>query len=537
MALTKEDKIPRLDRVMIIDTKNIDLERALINLFMLLKHGGAYPSSRTGIADRTTDLLTKWLCQDPNFPGFSQYPEVVKEWLETDFLDLVNRGTDKEALAAPRPIHLNAYKLRNARHCKDYGASAQLYRLLADENDQLPRRLREFLLKGCDPTTDKFQGNTDAVDIETLTILRLADREGKDAPGPERVPVYAPLCTGQGRLLRNDIRRLLRYENVIPRPMLVEYLKTLCGLHLALFVRRLAYQIGTWMRHRSVTLECSQCPVDPMRETPLEGCPFPLEFIIDMGDQPNTRMASLSQASAQEHFAAMDDFIRNLMGLTKLIQYIDTSGYQAPTSLALVSKALEVYAADDPDFRGYCRAKLSTIIGVPPDGRFERIRDQFKDDPFHAYLECILLERFSWHRGYFRQMFRSLLSNNHDTGMLVSGRSLRSPVRFHLGTRLLETLVQIAVLKPYKQESSREWLFRSEPMLVSDLLNWLRHRYGIAIGAAQVQGRSSLAPTDLKALRENEEHFKEKLREIGFFTDLSDAFNSQRVMPRYRVGE
>jgi hypothetical protein len=537
MALTKEDKIPRVDRVMIIDTKTIDLDRALINLFMLLKHGGAYPSSRTGIVDRTTDMLAKWLCEDPNFSGFAQYPEVVKEWLEADFLDLVNRGTDNEALAAPRPIHLNSYKLRNARHCRDYGASAQLYRLLADENDQLPRRLREFLLRGCDPTTDKFQGNADSVDIETLTILRLADREGKDAPGAERVPPYTPLCVGQGRLLRNDIRRLLRYEDVIPRPMLVEYFKTLCGLHLALFVRRLAYQIETWMRLRSITSECRQCPVEPTNEIPMIGCPFPLEFIVDMGNQPNTRMASLSQASAQGHFEAMDSFIKDLMGLTKLIQYVDTTGFRAPNSLALVTKALEVYAGDDPDFRGYCRAKLSTIIGMPPDGRFERIRDQFQDDPFHAYVECILLERFSWHRGYFRQLFRSLLSINHDTGMLVSGRSTRSPVRFHLGTRLLETLVQIAVLKPHKQEAARDWQFRSEPMLVSDLLNWLRHRYGIAIGAAQVQGSGSLAPADLKALRENEEHFKEKLREIGFYTDLSDAYNSQRVTPRYRVGE
>ncbi len=531
MPLDKLDKIPRDERVMIVDTKTIDLDRALINLFMLLKHGGIYPASRTGIVDRKVATLRDWLCSDPtNFPGFEQHPELVEAWLKSDFLDLVNRGTEREALAAPRPVHLNAYKLRNARHCKDYGAAPQLYRLLSAEGDPLPTRLRSFLLAGCDPLTDKYQGGK--VDIETLVVLRLADREGKDEPGKEHVPPHAPLVLGQARLFRNDVRRLLLYEKVIPRPIWVEYFKTLCGLHLALYVRRLAEQIGGWMRTRSITPECRHCPVQPMGDQPLEGCPFPLEFVVDMGDRQDTHMARLSQASAERHFAAMDQFVRDLVGLTKLIQFLDSTGFRAPDPLALIERALEVYAADDPDLRGYCRAKVNSIVGTPPDGRFARVRDAFKDDPFQAYVECILLERFAFHRRYFRQMFRSLLAANRETGMLVSGRSPRSPARFHLGTRLLETLVQIAVLRPIGTDPNGQAQFRSEPILVSDLLAWLRCRYGIAIGPAHVH-QVPLSPADLKALRENEEHFKARLREIGFYVDLSDARNAQRVIPRY----
>jgi hypothetical protein len=532
MPLDKVDKIPRDERVMIVDTKTIDLDRALINLFMLLKHGGIYPASRTGIVERTAAGLCDWLCSDPNFPGFGQSPDLVEAWLKADFLDLVNRGTDREALAAPRPVHLNAYKLRNARHCKDYGASAQLYCLLSDERDRLPARLRSFLLDGCDPLTDKYQGGK--VDIETLVVLRLADREGKDEPGKERAPAYAPLVTGQARLLRNDVRRLLLYQNVIPRPIWVEYFKTLCGLHLALYVRRLVEQIGAWMRARSITPECRNCPVQPMGEQPLQGCPFPLEFIADMGDRPDTHMARISRMSAEHHFAAMDQFVRDLVALTKLIQFVDSTGFRPPSPLALVERALQIYAADDPDLRGYSRARVNNIVGIPADGRFARVRDAFKDDPFRAYIECILLERFAFHRRYFRQMFRSLLSANRDTGMLVSGRSPRSPVRFHLGTRLLETLVQIAVLRPVGTDPNGNAQFRSEPILVSDLLAWLRRRYGIAIGAAHVhQSPTPLSPADLKALRDNEENFKARLREIGFYVDLSDARNGQRVVPRY----
>ncbi len=274
-----------------------------------------------------------------------------------------------------------------------------------------------------------------------------------------------------------------------------------------------------------------------MADIPLAGCPFPLEFLVDMGDRHDTHMARLSQASADTHFAAMDDFIRDLIGLTKLIQFAETRGVHAPNSLALVEAALQPYASNDPLLQGHCLSRLQAIIGAPPEDRFARVRDQFSDDPFRAYVECILLERFGFHRRYFRQMFRSLLSVNRETGMLLSGRTSRSPVRFHLGTRLLETLVQIAVLKPSGLDAAGQPQFRSEPMLVSELLTWLRHRYGIAIGAAQVHNRDALSPTNLKALRENEENFKDRLREIGFYTDLSDAYNAQRVTPRYKVGE
>lgn len=544
MALSKEDKIPRIDKVMMVDTKNIDLDRALINLFMLLKHRGRYPVSRTGVVERTPKMLAAWLCEDrANFPGFADLDELAQAWLEADFLDLVNRGAgEREALAAPRPVHLNAYKLRNPRHCKDYGAAPQLYRLLADESDKLPERLHTFLLQGCDPHSDKFQGGS--IDIETLVTLRLADREGKDQPGPEAAAAYAPLCAGQGRLLRNDVRRLLRYGDIIPRPIWVEYFKTLCGLHLVLYVRRLAMQIGTWMRARALAPSCRSCTVQPMDDNPLAGCPCDLEFIVDMGDRQDTPMAQLSQASAEDHFHAMEDnFIRDLMGLTKLIQFVESTGYRAADPMALVEHALQAYATADPLLQGYCLTRLNAIVGTPPEPRFARIRDQFQGKPFDAYVQCILLERFEFHRRYFRQMFRSLLCSNRDTGMLVSGRSARSPFRFHLGNRLLETLVQIAVVQPYGREADGQPHFRSEPMLISDLLFWLRRRYGIAIGAAQVLNPPGLSPVDLKspanlkALRENEERFKDRLREIGFYTDLSDACNAQRVLPRYRIGE
>jgi chromosome condensin MukBEF MukE localization factor len=40
---------------------------------------------------------------------------------------------------------------------------------------------------------------------------------------------------------------------------------------------------------------------------------------------------------------------------------------------------------------------------------------------------------------------------------------------------------------------------------------------------------------DRQALRENVRSFVSRLREIGFFRDLSDAYVTQTVTPRYRI--
>jgi hypothetical protein len=49
----------------------------------------------------------------------------------------------------------------------------------------------------------------------------------------------------------------------------------------------------------------------------------------------------------------------------------------------------------------------------------------------------------------------------------------------------------------------------------------------------QLGGLASI--NDLAALRGNVERFKGRLREIGFFRDLSDAYVTQTITPRYAI--
>jgi hypothetical protein len=79
--------------------------------------------------------------------------------------------------------------------------------------------------------------------------------------------------------------------------------------------------------------------------------------------------------------------------------------------------------------------------------------------------------------------------------------------------------------------SARTAEFRARPILIDDLLFWMRQRYGLTLmpdwPAATIQ--------DYEAFNANLGILKRRLREIGFYTDLSDAYNAQIIRPRYEI--
>jgi hypothetical protein len=138
------------------------------------------------------------------------------------------------------------------------------------------------------------------------------------------------------------------------------------------------------------------------------------------------------------------------------------------------------------------------------------------------------------HVGYLVQDLDKLFQKNSDWGALVQGRSKVNPRRWHLGGRLLEVLVQLAVLRYVDTDTGKR--FYSEEILVDDFLQWIEHRYGFVVGPSVTDpARRPVTLDQHRAYRENVKALKDRLREIGFFDDLSDAVNVQRIRPRYAI--
>lgn len=96
-----------------------------------------------------------------------------------------------------------------------------------------------------------------------------------------------------------------------------------------------------------------------------------------------------------------------------------------------------------------------------------------------------------------------------------------------LGGKLLETLAQIAVVGRDAQGR-----LASRAILIDEFCSWLAQRYGFIVYAPASR---HVPPDEQAAWRQNERALRERLHQIGFFTDLSDAYNSQTLRPRYKV--
>jgi len=546
MKLAREDYEFNNTQICHIMPKHIELDRALINLYMLLKHEGRRPVARTGRIEVDVDYIVNQLLQQhpDELRGFADHPDVVRDWVYSDLVDMVYRGIpDKETVAAPLPLHLNAYKLRNPKQANDYRASEHLYSMLYAGNPGLIRRLADFLGQGMDASAsyDTYDRQT-PLDLDTLMIVRMVDSPTlKDGASSQRGYLDPPLCIGQARLLAADTRALLVYERVVPRRVLIGYLRAAFGLHLGLYLLRLFRQVSGWVRDGEAHPACLNCPVDPNAVRPFAGCPYafqnpeaeaPLsELLVDMGEDYTGHLASLARENCARIYAQMNDYIQAVFTINQVKRFaVSDQGrhylHRVPESVADLVALLKSPPKAMLDYFSY----HIDVILPHSDLSEERaeahaIYDMRDLNTLQRFVELVALERTRYYRKYLTEQLDTVLMKNQDTCLLRQGKGRRNERRWHIGSQILEMLVQVAVLQPEGAE------FRSRPILIDDLLFWMRQRYGLTL----MPDWPAATIKDYGAFNANLGILKRRLREIGFYTDLSDAYNAQIIRPRYEI--
>lgn len=132
-------------------------------------------------------------------------------------------------------------------------------------------------------------------------------------------------------------------------------------------------------------------------------------------------------------------------------------------------------------------------------------------------------------REQFLKFFISVSRRNLESGLLAGKSGSSEDNYYTLGTQLLETLVQLHVLDPNKPTNLRN-------LDIYDFVEQLKVRYGIWIDKPPPGLDTSFEANS--AAQANLEALKEKLRQLGFFTAVTDARRMQRLKPRYLpVGE
>jgi len=547
MSVRGRDKEFRLPKVSYLHWQHVEMDRVLTMLFPRLKYDG-YGSRRPPRGgDLTIDEFLNDFIEHPEwFSGFDKHPNIIRKWLETDLLDVVNRGKQNQAIASPRPLHGNTYKFRNAKHTRDYGAAEQIYWMLfyarRGKGQAARDALKRFFFPGIDLVTDKHEFST-SVDVETQAILRLdhqVTQDMKDSKEPERFP---PLCIGQADTLADDVLRLLAYEAYMPRSVLVDYLKTLLAFHLALYHLKLLQMLPRIVRQKKIHEQCNgrECSINPSLNTGAMECPYQLALIVDMGDINNPHMAELSRKSTDRLYRQIPAFVQANFVVKKLDEMAE---YLSKKTGKLAAPADGVFAVGDlvdllkpehdGDRQAYFKFRLASLIEESTSGN-EDVDPEIREvtamglGEFESFIEILMAYRGKYHRQYITECLDSLLLKNKESGLLAQPRSKGSPRRFVLGSKLLEVLLQVAVLT---QDGGR---FVTREVRIEELLAFLRKRYGLHIDRLPESVQASSSILDRRALRLNLETFKRRLREIGFYEDLSDAYVTQKVSPRYAI--
>jgi hypothetical protein len=549
MSLSKRDREFRLPKISYLDFKHLEMDRVLTAFFARLAHNG-FPSRLRRKVELSVESFVEEFMEHPEwFTGFQAHPDVLARWVETHLLDVVNRGKANQAVAAPRPLHGFTYRFRNPKHSRDYGAAQHLYETLYGARNGAGQKaiehLNHFFFQGHDKVTGKADAST-VLDVETQALLRLLDQV-EDAPDTKAGrESFAPLCVGSADLLAEDIQRLLFYQRFIPRSVMVDYLKVLIAFHLGLYHLRLLKLVPALVRRKGADPTCltGACPMNPKSpDNPFGDCPYRVGMLVDVASQPGTPMAALAERSADTHYRRIPTFVRAYFATKKLDEFaIDLvrRGKLAKPASGQFSVGEVLQLLDAPlkvEREKFFGQRVSSLVEETSGAKDAELDPELKAvtemglPDFETYIEMIVALRGRFHRQYIVECLDSLLLKNRPGAALAQGRTKNAPRRFVLDSRLLEVLLQIAVLKPGGAAG-----FYTGELRVDELLVFLRERYGIFIDQLpRGDGFAATSIEDRRALRGNVRAFTGRLREVGFYRDLSDAYVTQTITPRYRI--
>jgi hypothetical protein len=522
----------------------------LTALFARLAHNG-FPSRLKRRFELSVEAFVDEFLEHPEwFTGFAQHREILERWVETHLMDVVNRGKASQAVAAPRPLHGFTYRFRNPKHSRDYGAAQHLYETLyharKGAGQAAIEQLHRFFFQGHDKVTGRTDGAA-VLDVETQALLRLTEQV-EDAPDTRSGrDSFTPMCIGAADLLAEDIKRLLFYERHIPRSVIVDYLKVLLAFHLALYHLRLFKLLPAQVKRLGADPICAPnaCPMDPRSaDNPHGDCPYRVGVFVDVAGQPETPAARLAVRSADIHYRRIPSFVKAYFTFKKLDEFgeslVRTGKLHRPKGEELgVADVLQLLEPLHKDERAkFFGARVYALVQdsagnteTDLDPELKAVLD-LKLSEFETYIEMLVALRGTFHRQYITECIDSLLMKNRPGALITQGRTKGAPRRFVLDSRLLEVLLQIAVLR----QDTPTGPFYTGEMRIGALLTWLRERYGLHIDRLP-RGDGFGAPSieDRAALRDNTAAFTARLREVGFYRDLSDAYISQTVTPRYRI--
>ena len=567
--LTRQQKLFKMNAILPLDANNIDIEEVISRLFVYLRTNGR-PIIRTdkdifkdemeGAETPTAVVATLAGLNNIPIEGINtpDRQALISSWLESHFALMSRRGKTKGGdyrMSGLRPLHFNIIKLFNPRvHRQDRYLSDLLFNIFHDDPvlytnpDSLMKQFfglavnfhGDFELK-IDAEKLKELAGQNRLDIELLFLLRLTEPFEVDKPSihdNDRVTVHAFLCPEQIELLRKDLQLLFLYKEFVPRRELINYMITLIIFHMALYVFQVVKMVNHVVEQGNFPAARGNCPVIGEAHTHV---PFDLDLFCDLTHGHDPEVKALSESRYMECFKEVECYFRSGYILKKLEEfatsYLDLKQRQQ-TGKAYLKLLLDGYRKHS-DLNGHFNRDIQNIIEASrdpitgdPNPDIQRIVDvcnQRKLNKLETFVEILLHYQYGTLREQHRKLIAGLCGIDQERGFMAGkGRVKR---RFVLGNELLEVLIQLAVIRQRPSDGK----FETRAIPIREFVDWLARRYGLLVDTLSVAGEGTETEHVNRALAKNYEALKTRLRQLGFFTDLADASNSQVIAPRFTI--
>lgn len=565
--LTRQQKLFKMDSVYPIDANNIDVEEAISRLFIYLRTGGRQ-ITRTdkqifigNDPDVETPKIVVDVALEENQAKFIGVEDPARKalltsWFESHFTIMARRGKAKGGeyrLSGLRPLHFGVVKLFNPQvKRQDRYLSDFFYNAFKDDPELTTNP--DSLLKQFFGVGVKNYGESDfkideqalaqmaekkQLDIELLFMLRILEPFEADMFGnrpQDQVPSFSFLCQEQIELMRQDLKLLFLYKSHIPRRELINYMSTLMVFHAAQYFYQVVRATNYMVKHGTLP--------PPRGTTPKPGearshTPFAMDFFCDMTQGHSTLVDELSKRRFIEHFKEIESYFRSAFYMKKLEEF--AGPYLTPQQKSLrgrdyIELLLKGFKSHS-DQAGYFARDLQAIRenGRDPETgdnnpeveRIIEISNQRGLSKLETFVEILYHFQYTTLREQHRKLLAGLCGSDLDRGFMAGrGRTRR---KYVIGNELLEVLIQLAVLG--QRASDGKW--QSRPITIQEFVDWLAGRYGLLIDRLGL-GEKDDEQTN-RALATNLDALKTRLRQLGFFTDLSDASNSQVITPRFQI--
>lgn len=535
MALDRKQKAFRYFPVMPFDANNINFEQAVVRLLVLLHTKGRVIAKTTKDTLYPESLVEIIKDNKTHFEGITDpiRERLIKNWISSDFATTAIEGKGRQGRARIsnfKPLHLSTIKLLDPRvRSQDRDISIFLYNVfkgteVVSDSDFLMSYLLDGTKRDGQFNLVADESKFNELDIESQFLLRLLDNFKVDLPSTNTnlVADYKFLCDAQQKQFLFDTMKLLVYKDSIPRRELFNYITVLFNFHTALFAIKTFSQINSLVETQKV--KCSHCVTIKSEADfhKLCQCDFQPKIFVDLTLGQDRLCDSLSKNNVESDYNEMYKYFKSHYKLVKLSEFAKTQGNQNPTIEQLTGYL------SNPALEGFFNYKLADIT----------IDEDLKDDPdvqailqmdipaLDKYVEILCNDKSNWKNlvARHKKLMNGLCNINREDGFLQGGRGKQR--KYVMGNLLLEVLVQLAVV------SADQKGFKTQPITIVSFVEWLKNRYGIHINE-WITGSDS--PETSKSLNNNFLALKERLRQLGFYTDLSDASNSQVIKPRFEI--